>query len=259
MSDSNIMLDPKIRDWVLIPIFIVMFLQGILRQFIGVLLRDEKKTTKSMLEEMETNQNIRRARQLRANAAYIPSAAFRMRKAFFVEAFKEKPRDRNAQQDDLPNPMGGDPMQMVGMMKQNMMSIIPNMLMMGWTSYFFSGFVLVKLPFGLWDRFKSMLQRGIGLQSLDVSYVSSLSWYILLLFGMRGVFDVVLGDNNDAVDNTKMMQAQMTGGMAGMGGPQQADMKKIMETEKTELEIFQHDFVVPSAETRLAATAQANK
>ncbi len=31
---------------------------------------------------------------------------------------------------------------MVGMMKQNVSMILPNILMMGWVSYFFSGFVL---------------------------------------------------------------------------------------------------------------------
>lgn len=37
----------------------------------------------------------------------------------------------------------------------------------------------------------STLQRGIDLTSLDVSYFTSLSYYILLLFGARGVFSLV--------------------------------------------------------------------
>jgi len=36
--------------------------------------------------------------------------------------------------------------------------------------------VLVKVPFSLTNRFKSMLHRGVDLSTLDVSYVSSLSW-----------------------------------------------------------------------------------
>lgn len=36
-----------------------------------------------------------------------------------------------------------------------------------------------------------MLQRGIELPALDVTYFTSLSFYILLLFGLRGVFMLV--------------------------------------------------------------------
>jgi hypothetical protein len=91
-----------------------------------------------------------------------------------------------------PNPMA-DPSNMVNMMKQNMSMMLPNVVMMGWISYFFSGFVLAKVPFTLTERFKSMLQRGVELQSLDVSYVSSLSWYFLVMFGLRGLFTLILG------------------------------------------------------------------
>lgn len=36
-----------------------------------------------------------------------------------------------------------------------------------------------------------MLQRGIELPALDVTYFTSLSYYILLLFGLRGIFMLV--------------------------------------------------------------------
>ncbi len=42
-----------------------------------------------------------------------------------------------------------------------------------------------KIPFPLSPRFKPMLQRGIDLVGLDVSYFTSLSYYILLLFGLQ--------------------------------------------------------------------------
>jgi hypothetical protein len=58
-------------------------------------------------------------------------------------------------------------------------------------NFFFSGFVIGKVPFPLSPRFRLMLQRGIDLATLDVRYFTSLSYYILLLFGLRGVFMLV--------------------------------------------------------------------
>lgn len=57
-----------------------------------------------------------------------------------------------------------------------MATMVPQVAMMGVVNQFFSGFVLVKIPFPLTPSFKSMLQRGIPLASLDVTYVTSLSW-----------------------------------------------------------------------------------
>lgn len=140
-------------------------------------------------------------------------------------------------------------------MKQNMMTVLPNMLMMGWVSFFFSGFVLVRLPFPLTERFKSMLQRGIFLSSLNVSYVSSLSWFFINLFGLRGVFALVLGADNGAVDNPDaMMAAQMsmgTGGMMGGPGAGAPDLAKIHQQEKNELEIASYANIVAQAEARI--------
>lgn len=96
--------------------------------------------------------------------------------------------------------------------------MIPNMVMMGWISYFFSGFVLVKVPFTLTAGFREMLQRGVNLSSLDVSYVSSLSWYFLVMFGARGLFSLILGQKN-VFDDTEILQQQM-----GKGN-KQADMQ----------------------------------
>ena len=45
------------------------------------------------------------------------------------------------------------------------------------------------------------LQRGIDLATLDVSYFTSLSFYILLLFGLRGVFSLVFRD--ETVDEVR--------------------------------------------------------
>jgi ER membrane protein complex subunit 3 len=73
-----------------------------------------------------------------------------------------------------------------------MANVLPNMLSMAWISYFFSGFIIIKLPFPLTNSFKAMLQQGIAIDNLDPSYVSSLSWYFINLFGTRGILSLVL-------------------------------------------------------------------
>ncbi len=100
-------------------------------------------------------------------------------------------------------------MGMVDMMKGNVTFMIPNIVMMGFVSYFFDGFVCVKVPFPLpSNRFKVMLQRGVDLKNLNVSYVSSLSWYFLVTFGLGGVYQLILGEDVQA-DETRMMQMQV--------------------------------------------------
>ena len=74
-----------------------------------------------------------------------------------------------------------------------------------------------------------MLQRGVETNGLDVAYVSSLSLYFMMFFGLRGVFSLILGENPDT-DDAKVMQQQMQG-----GGMQRQDMKKLFESEKDQL------------------------
>lgn len=102
-----------------------------------------------------------------------------------------------------------NPLAMMDMMKGNITFMLPNFAMMGFVSYFFSGFVCLKVPFPLpSSRFRLMLQRGVDLSTLDVSYVSSLSWYFLVTFGLSGVYKLILGDNVD-IDDAKLMQQQV--------------------------------------------------
>ena len=46
------------------------------------------------------------------------------------------------------------------------------------------------------------LQRGIDLPTLDVTYFTSLSYYMLLLFGLRGVMSLFFKE--DTIDETQV-------------------------------------------------------
>lgn len=64
---------------------------------------------------------------------------------------------------------------------------------------------LVKLPFPLTIRFKSMLQSGVMTRDLDVKWVSSLSWYFLNLFGLQSVFGFILGSDNGKLPGSMVL------------------------------------------------------
>ena len=191
---------------------LIMILVGLLRHFVQQLIKSDKVLDK---DELRHRQTLMRAQRLRNNGQYLQRDAFCMRKAYFTA------KDTGILRAKVPkgaNPMM-NPMGMVDMMKGNVTFMLPNMVMMGVISFFFSGFVLVKVPFPLTARFKLMLQRGIDMTTLDVSYVSSLSWYFLVMFGLRGLFKLILGEDSAALDEARATQMQMGMGM-GMGGGQ---------------------------------------
>jgi len=238
-----LILDPRIMHWVLLPIVFVMMLVSVGRAAVQQLMRSD---TNLDLKQQKQKQTLQRAQRLRMNGNIIPAASFAMRKRYFtfkgVGLLRQKVKKGAGAGMQNPN-------QMMGMMKNNMSFMVPNMVMMAWISNFFSGFVLVKVPFPLTLRFKPMLQRGIGMDSLDVSYVSSLSWYFLVMFGMRGFLGLLIGDSN--VDSAEqMMQAQMGVGV-GMGGQGNFDAAKAFQQERDSLNLKKHEFVVAVAERRL--------
>ncbi|CAO3632213.1 unnamed protein product [Mucor hiemalis] len=133
--------------------------------------------------------------------------------------------------------------------------MVPQMIIMGWINFFFQGFVVIKLPFPLTPRFKQMLQSGVDTRDMDVTWVSSLSWYFLNLFGLGSVFSLILGDNNAAgVDMTAMssMPGMMPGAMPGMGQPgQPQDFNKLFLAEKENVMITPHVWDLDDIEDRL--------
>jgi hypothetical protein len=50
---------------------------------------------------------------------------------------------------------------MTDMLKNNLSMTLSTMLNYAWVSYFFSGFILAKVPFPLTQKFRGMLQRGV--------------------------------------------------------------------------------------------------
>lgn len=78
----------------------------------------------------------------------------------------------------------------------------------------------------------------MDLPALDVTYFTSLSYYILLLFGLRGVLTLIFREAT--IDETQMYRQQMGLG-GGPGGPMGAmanpDPNKAFEAERAALEL----------------------
>ncbi|KAD3337977.1 hypothetical protein E3N88_33498 [Mikania micrantha] len=169
---EELVLDTAIRDWVLIPLSVVMVLIGILRYFVSKLMRTSQLPDSKIIKE---GQVIIRARNLRASANFIPLKAFRARKTYYTNeenGLLHVPKGQAPPQAQ----MFSDPNMAMDMMKKNLSMIIPQTLTFAWVNFFFSGFVAAKIPFPLTQRFRAMLQNGIDLSTVDVSYVSSRSW-----------------------------------------------------------------------------------
>ena len=121
----------------------------------------------------------------------------------------------------------------------------------------FSGFVVAKMPFPLTFKIKSMFQRGIEVAALDSSYVSSLSFYFFVMMtsgAIVAVINRVIGGAAKESDSAAEATMMATGGMAPppptMSNP---DTKKLYDTERENLEIAGHDFVLDDVERKLLA------
>lgn len=137
-----------------------------------------------------------------ADNAVLPESSFKMRRAFLCKkgtGFLTKVANENVPAQNplgLPGGMPAmNPAAMTDMLKNNLTMIVSSMGMFGWISYFFSGFILAKVPFPLTQKFRGMLQRGVEIANLDVKYVSSTSLYFLVLFGQSGLVNLILGSN----------------------------------------------------------------
>ncbi|OQS02382.1 hypothetical protein THRCLA_05238 [Thraustotheca clavata] len=243
---ADIILDISIRDWVIVPMIILFVCSAMIRNYVSVLLKSEDAGD---LEEMRKMQTVKRATMLRMNCQYVQRSAFSMRKFYFTASEKNDGVQgvlREKVKNDAMNQMM-NPNSMMKMMKGNMTFMVSNFVMMGLMGYFFGGFVLVKVPFSLTQRFKAMLQRGIEMTTLDVSYVSSVSLYFLIMFGMSGFMSLILGSGN-MNDDAKAMQMQM-----GMGaGPGMAfDAPRIYKQERVNLRLHVHEYALEYAEKKL--------
>ncbi|EAA35923.1 hypothetical protein GE21DRAFT_1722 [Neurospora crassa] len=242
--------DPQLFYWILFPITIVMILTGVLRHYASVLMQSapKKLDQKAIREQRSLLHGI----NLRGNFHALSKKSFATRRDALVTAFESGAylKDPERAGQGQPNPLS-DPSSMegmMGMMKNQMAMIIPNTLIMSWINAFFSGYVIMKLPFPLTIKFKSMLQAGVMTKDMDPRWMSSISWYFLCIFGLQSVFNFLLGS-----DNAASQMAQQMGGMGAapqMFGPG-VDPDKQFKAEAENLAVIEHYSVLDNVEERL--------
>merc|ERR1712130_224767 len=188
-----------------------------------------QKWTISGIDRLRENHTNASSQLIRENGHYLPANSFHIRKQHLTS--EEGPLTVGMNTEGaVRNPMQ-DPMQMGDALKGQMTNMLPMIVIGGWVSYTFSGFLTARVPFPLTLRFKQLMQRGIDLASLDASWISSMSRYFIGAFGMRGVYELVLGEDNQA-DQARAMQQQMPGGPGGQIQDEQKAFKAEWEAMK---------------------------
>jgi len=249
-----LLLDEKIRDYVLLPIFIVVASTSVLRTNLMAILKSD---TKADMKEVRSNNLLGRSRMLRMSGNYLSDKAFKIRKAFFIKKdvglLHKPPEQKNMMDQMAAGNAGPDPTAAMGMMKSQMVFIVIQGGLSYWVSHLFSGFLVAKLPFPLTFQFKGMLQRGVDVSSLETGYVSSLCFYFFVMMSSHAMVSFFTwfkdkGNVDNEDDPMAAMMGTMGGGMMPGGGP---DMGKIYKQEADSLEIFPHEFRLENIETDL--------
>ncbi|KAM0793590.1 hypothetical protein ACM66B_001023 [Microbotryomycetes sp. NB124-2] len=242
---QDLVLDPAIRDWVLLPLTAIMLLSGLIRHYVALMIQSPPK--RHPIKAIREQRALARGALLRNNASHLDPNAFaafkqHLQQAYANGSFLQEPPKKEGQEQSKPAPPNplADPKAMDGMMdmfKKQAVGFLPQTLLMYYISYFFNGFVLststfsssssapddvfqeltgpsrtrtfwaARLPFPLTVRFKAMLQRGIDTPDMDASWVSSVSWYFLCLFGLTPIYRLLLGQDNAADDSLNPMQS----------------------------------------------------
>lgn len=287
---TTLLLDSDIRDWVVLPLFVIMVAAGLLRHNVGVLLKSDPQ--KSPFIQQRAQGTARHTSKLKSGAShYISTWQWQVRRLHYAQLLKQtadwcesdqaqaasKPKklvkneDGTVVEAEEGDGAGGDEdpmssmMNPMAMMKGNMAFMVQNMVMMQGIQHFFSGFILLKVPFPLTAGFKQMFQRGLfELPTLDTSYVSSVSWYFLVMFGLRSFFKLAIGDPTMEVREQQVMLTKLgfSPPNPATSGTDGAAHAKMLRGEADNLEMFlttSHKSKLDQVEKRLLGNRYPKK
>jgi hypothetical protein len=248
-------LDPSLLPWALVPILLITCAVSYGRLLLNVLMA--KDSSKVDDKDLVYKQTLQRAARLRANGFYLTTSAIKNREQFFLGG-----PNRGGGALDGTNVPAPDPSEALSKLSEmsmggQMAAMVSQMMMYSFITWVFPGFVLLKLPFPVTEKFRPLLQNGLMVPTLDVTYVTSLSWYFLTMFGTQPFVMLLAAKLNRADLSDVMLQQQMGMGMQQQQ-PQQFDAKKLLEQEAKVFRAFTN-FAQDMTAAKAAAAKLAEK
>jgi ER membrane protein complex subunit 3 len=262
----TLVLDPDIRDWVVLPLFVIIVVTGLLRHEVSLYINAQTKKVPQPLHVSRVQSMLQYCsylRNVKAMSHFVTSSTqWNQKKHGMIQLLQKEIQYLQAEEvkqkeDEARGEAGGanasssssnDPMEMMmknplGMLGGNMIFMVQNMVMMQGIQHFFSGFILLQVPFSLTIGFKSMFQKGVvDLPNLSSSYVSSVSWYFLVLYGLRSLFKLLIGQPSFEQREQEMWVQQQMGyqNPPNPTGPKQdlPSLIKLLNNEVDQLELF---------------------
>lgn len=277
---SQLFIDPRVRDYVFLPLCILMVAVQLMR-ILGMRYMNEPKnalldpaklayrTLHSTLFECDADvsrempdeqvdigkkletcedqnnreaQALKRAQRCRKNHEWLPESAVKNRKAFFC---KEKDGYLHKPVAAANMNMMGNPDMMNNMLKQNVQSVV-HMMTFTVIGSIFQGFITAQVPFPLGFKFKQMLQQGLMVTALDPTYVSSMSWSFLLVYGLNGILAMIIQDSK-TIEEMEMM-ASGAHMMQGGGQGAQKNYKNLFKGERDAYDLMNYKFGLEDVE-----------
>lgn len=102
-----------------------------------------------------------------------------------------------------------------------------------------------------------MLQQGLNVQALDPTYVSSMSWAFLLVYGLNGLMGLILQDQK-TIEEMELM-ASGAGMMQQQNSMQQKNYKLLFKAESENYELINYEYKLDEIEAAFVMRHNARK
>ncbi|GMM53094.1 Emc3 protein [Starmerella bacillaris] len=240
----DLQLDPALKVWVLLPLLVIMVCMTQIKSYLAEIMQSFPITA-SRPQHRELAY-YKYAQYLRLNAFNLSNMERSKRTRTIIPQMREGSylADPN-EKPPSPIPNLLDPRSseaMISGMRNQILNYVPQTLIMQWVNGFFGAVIVMKLPFPLTNRFKTMLQSNIGTLDLDVRYVSSISWFFILTVGLPGILLLLSSD-------TEYHGIKVQGATEPL--PASTYKRKLLENEADALELTTSDHVLDNALDRL--------